>query len=465
MLASFALSLFALAPLQGQNPFLPPSAKYHYAPDRTCDLRHVCISVEVDWPKRSIKGTTINTMAPLRSGITEIVLHAGTNLQIQTVKVSGATTSFKRDGRRLLIPVGAKSKGAPFDVTITYSASRLGDRPGAMADNGWHWIRASQADPYRIGFWTQGWAEHNSEWAPTWDYSNDLATSETITTVPADWNVVGNGALVQTTLSSDKKRKTYHWRMTQPHATYLISLVGGPFDIQTATWSGIGLMYVVPRGMGYLIPSSFSDTPDMLDFFSKKLGVLYPWPKYAQNAMYDFGGGMENVSSTTLGEGSLTEPRDGYRKMASLNSHELAHQWFGDLVTCKDWGDVWLNESFATFMQGCYFEHSRGKTGYDWEIEDYMQSYFREARRYKRPISTKLYPNADSMLDSHSYPKGAAVLHTLRRKLGEEAFWGGLKRYLTSWRHTPVESNQLRRSMTEATGIELEPFPLLGSQT
>lgn len=442
---------------QGQNPFLPPSATYHYAPDRTCDLRHVKISVDVDWTKRSLKGTTVNTMAPLRSGVRETVIHAGTGLQIHSVKVDGEAAAYKRDGRKLIVQTGVKRKGESFNVTISYTSTRLGDRPGAMADQGWHWIRASQ-DASRAGFWTQGWAEHNSEWAPTWDYSNDLATSETITTVPGDWQVVGNGALVQTTASPDKKRKTYHWRMAQPHATYLISLCGGPFDIKMGKWNGLDLWYVVPKGMGSLIDNSFSDTPDMLEFFSQKLGVTYPWPKYAQNAMYDFGGGMENVSSTTLGEMSLTEPRDGFRRMASLNSHELAHQWFGDLVTCKDWGDVWLNESFATFMQGCYFEHSRGRTGYDWEIEDYMQSYFREARRYKRPISTKLYPNADSMLDSHSYPKGAAVLHTLRRQLGEEAFWGGLKRYLTSWKHTAVESAQLRRTMTEATGIEMERF-------
>jgi aminopeptidase N len=127
-------------------------------------------------------------------------------------------------------------------------------------------------------------------------------------------------------------------------------------------------------------------------------------------------------------------------------------------VTCKDWGDAWLNESFATFMESLYMEHSRGKNGYEQEIDNNMASYFAEARRYKRPISTKMYPNGDAMFDSHTYPKGGVVLHTLRRFLGDANFFAGLNLYLKTWRHTPVESAQLRRAMTEATGINCEPF-------
>ena len=207
-----------------------------------------------------------------------------------------------------------------------------------------------------------------------------------------------------------------------------------------------------------MIDDSFGDTPDMLSFFSDTLGVKYPWPKYAQNAMYDFGGGMENVSATTLGERNLADKRGGFRTMASLNSHELAHQWFGDYVTCRDWGHIWLNESFATFMQALYFEHSRGKDAYDQQIESNMQAYFNESRRYKRPIATNLYPNADAMFDSHTYPKGAVVLHTLRRKLGDARFFAGLHRYLTTHANQPAVSNDLCEAMTEASGVNCEPF-------
>ncbi len=440
----------ALAVLQG-SPFAPPRASMHYALDRTCDLLNVSVDLDVDAAGRKFSGRTVNTLSPLRNGLTEIQLNAGDKLQIARVLVDGTAAKFRRDGRNVWITTPPLRKGTPVKITIEY-------RSGEGNPGGFHWIAAKEGEPNRVGFWTQGETESNSDWAPTWDYPNDFATSETHTTVPSAWSVVGNGVQVSDVKSTDKKRHTVTWRMTQPHATYLLAVVGGPFDVKKDTWQGVDLWYVVPRGMAALIDDSFGHTKDMLSFFSSAVGVKYPWPKYAQNAMYEFGGGMENVSSTTLGEGSLTEKRDGFYRMDSLNSHELGHQWFGDFVTCKDWGDIWLNESFATFMQAIYFEHSRGKNAYDWEIEDATGSYLGEARRYKRPISTKMYPSGGAMFDSHSYPKGGVVLHTLRRWLGDEAFYSGLKLYLKTHANTPVQTSQLSRAFAEAAGINVEPF-------
>jgi aminopeptidase N len=246
--------------------------------------------------------------------------------------------------------------------------------------------------------------------------------------------------------------------MEQVHATYLLSLVAGPFDSKADKWENVPLLYVVPKGKGNLIPASFGDTGDMLSFYSKATGVKYPWVKYAQNAMYDFGGGMENVTASTLSAGSLTDERSGFRMMAGLNSHELAHQWFGDYVTCENWSDVWLNESFATFFQMLYFEHSRGKNVYDSEIENAARSYLAEAQRYKRPIVTNIYPHPDAMFDGHAYPKGATVLHTLRRSIGDKAFFQGVNNYLTRNAHQPVDTTDLISAMSEATGKDLKPF-------
>lgn len=451
--ALLAVGVFA----QRQNPFAPPSASLHYALDRTCDLQHLRVNLTVDYANKAINGVAVNKLAALRNGLTEITLHAGTSMQISAVKMDGKAVRFAREDRNLKIFTGPLAKGKPFTISISYL---LKNKSGGSfgAGGGWHWINPTATDKNRVGFWTQGESEYNSEWVPTWDYPNDFATSETHTTVQADWNVIGNGVLESETLSKDKKSRTYVWRMTQPHATYLLSLCGGPFDIKKDVWEGVELWYVTPRGWGDTIADSFGHTKDMLGFFSKVLGTKYAWPKYAQNAMWDFGGGMENVSSTTLGAGSLTDWKDGYFNMDSLNSHELAHQWFGDLVTCKDWSDTWLNESFATFMEGAYMEHSRGLADYQYEVSGNIAGYLAEARRYKRPISSKMYPNADAMFDSHTYPKGGAILHTLRRQLGDENFWAGLNYYLTKWRHTPVESAQLRRAFTEATGINVEPF-------
>lgn len=448
------LPLLVAFNVQRENPFAAPAARYQYAPDRTCDLLNVDIKLDVDDAKRMLVGHVVNTMAPLRDGVKEVVLDAGKELQIVKVAVDGKPVQTNRVDTKLHIPIASIAKGKPIQIAIDYRSENSRAQPFG-GEGGWHWIGSRNNDPNRVGFWTQGETGYNSRWAPTWDYPNDFATSQTTTTVRADWDVVGNGVLVSNTLSTDKKRRTYVWKMSQPHATYLLTLCGGPFDIKKDKWQDVDLWYVVPRGQGKYIDDSFGDTKDMLTFYSNVLGVKYAWPKYAQNAMYDFGGGMENVSATTLGEGSLTETREGFRNMAGLNAHELAHQWFGDLVTCRDWGDTWLNEGFATFMEAAFMEHSRGKNVYEREIDGNMR-YF--GGGYKRPISTKFYANPDVMFDNHSYPKAGAVIHTLRRYVGEKAFWGGLNLYLRRWRHTPVESGQLRRAMSDASGINCDAF-------
>jgi aminopeptidase N len=469
---AIALSLSALGLLTGSllspsraqaqqpNPFLPPRARVFYAPDRDYDLKHVAVTLNIDYPNKSFEGMSVNTFAPLREdGLKTVRLHCAKSLDVKSCEINGKSAPFTRDEDVLLITTPTAIKqNEDATVTVRYSGGK--NQGGAFGQGGgWHWILPEGANtPDRVGFWTQGETGFNREWAPTWDYPNDFATSETTTTVPAAWKVIGNGVLISEKEDKTAGTRTFHWKMSQPHATYLLSLAGGPLEMKEASWEGVKLLYVVPKGKANLIDDSFGDTPDMLSFLSKRTGVKYAWPKYAQNAMYDFGGGMENVSATTLGQGSLTDARSGFRNMASLNSHELAHQWFGDLVTCKDWGQIWLNESFATFFQALYFEHSRGKNAYDREIDGDINSYLSEARRYKRPIATNLYPNPDAMFDSHTYPKGASVLHTLRRQLGDEAFFRGITLYLTRNRHRPVESSDLASALTEASGVNVTPF-------
>ncbi len=456
-LAALLLGIVGVASAQRSSPFAPPRASLHYALDRDYDLMDLSIDLNIDYANFSFNGSVVNTLAPLRSNLKVIRLMAGKELHISTVLVDGKAATFTHEGRMLLIQSPHElKKGQKTLVSVTYNAINTKAQPFG-GEGGFHWIKPNK-DPGHVGFWTQGESESNSNWVPMWDYPNDFTTSTSRVTVSADWNVVGNGNLISDTKSADGKRRTFVWKMPLPHATYLLTVCGGPFDMKSDVWEGVKLMYVVPKGKGYLIDGSFGDTKDMLSYYSQLTGVKYPWPKYAQDAMYDFGGGMENASATTLGEGSLTEPREGFRRMASLNSHELGHQWFGDYVTCKDWGHVWLNESFATFMQMMYFEHSRGKTGYDQEVEGNIQGYLAESRNYKRPIITRMYPNADSMFDSHTYPKGGVVLHTLRKWLGDEAFWAGIKLYLQTNAHTPVESWQLCKALTDASGINCEPF-------
>lgn len=438
---------------QTLGPFHPERSVPRYAPDRTFDLQHVKVEIQVDYPRREFTGRAVSTFKPLRDGLTEVVLHAGEELQISSVTLDGRPATFRRAKEDLVLQGSAWTVGQTYTVEIKYRSTN--QQGGGFGDEGgFHWIE-SDGDPDRIGFWTQGETTYNRRWAPTWDYPNDFATSETITTVPKGWTVVGNGKLVSE--KSSGAQTTWHWKMDQPHATYLISLVGGPLSVKKDKWRGKDLWYVVPKGREHLIENSFDDTKAMLDCFSEHFGE-YPYVKYAQNAMYDFGGGMENISASTLGAGSLSDAREGYRRMAGLNAHELMHQWFGDLVSCYDWGETWLNEGFATYGEAVYAGAAHGQAAYDLEIADNFNSYIGASRRYIRPMATKHRPNDDIMFDSHAYPKGSAILHTLRREIGDEAFFRGVRTYLDRHRHQPVTTSQLWRAMTDGSGINVEPF-------
>lgn len=440
------------------NPFLPPKAFAHYAPDRTYDLIKVTVELDVDPSTRTVHGRATETIAPLTGGPATFVFHAKPPITLEAARLDGRPVTVRREPDRILIDVPNATAGRQMQVAFDYRQANAQGAGFGGGEGGWHWIVPSPDDANRVGFWTQGETDGNSNWVPMWDYPNDFALSETRTTVPAAWTVVGNGALVSDTPSADKKTRTVVWRMDQPHATYLLSLVGGPFDVKKDDWEGTPLWYVVPRGQGQYIDDSFGDTKDMLSFFSSVLGVRYPWPKYAQNAMWDFGGGMENVSATTLGAGSLTDRFEGFRAMSNLNSHELGHQWFGDLATCRDWGQVWLNESFAEFMDMIYDEHARGQAAYERDVAGSTQAYLQEARRYMRPLATTLYPDPDSMFDAHTYPKGGVIIHTLRRQLGDALFYKGLNLYLTRKRHSPAVTEDLSTAMTDATGVNTAPF-------
>lgn len=451
----------AAAQTQSNNPFKPPRATYHYARTRDYHVSNLKLIFNIDAKDHSAHGVVTHTLAPLRDGLASIVLDAGSNLKILGCKMNGTGAKFTHTEERLTIqPTVPLARGKEVTVEVTYDMPRSGRFGGANGAGGVTWIDPRPNAPDRTPeFWTQGETDGNHHWVPCYDAPNDKCTSETITTVPDNWEVIGNGTELPMTHDAVKHTKTFHWKMTQPHSTYLLSLVAGELDVRKDVWEGKPLYYVVPKGKGDLAKSTFGNTPDMLSFFSNTLGVKYAWPKYAQSAVFDFPGGMENVSATTLGTYAISDARTGLWPASSLTSHELAHQWFGDLVTCKDWGDIWLNESFATFFEMLYEEHLRGKETYDGEVESNTASYKRAATRTLHPLSTTLYPNNDAMFDQgHTYAKGGVILHMLRKQLGDADFFRGLGHYLKTNAYKPVDSYDLIQAFAEETGVNVEPF-------
>jgi aminopeptidase N len=324
---------------------------------------------------------------------------------------------------------------------------------------GGHFVVPDESEPKRArAFWTQSEPEDARYWVPCIDSPTDRFTSEINVTAPKQFQVISNGVLRGVDDNSDGTR-TSHWAQEQTMVSYLLSVVIGEFDAYERQWDGIPIVSYVPKGRGGDSERSFKKTPDMVEYFSKQIGVRYPWPKYAQTCMEDFSGGMEHTSATTLTIETLHDERAHLDQTSdNLVSHELAHQWFGDLLTCKDWGETWLNESFATYMATMWTEHDLGWDESVWARHNEEETYKRTDQRYRRPIVSYTYDEPNGMFDAHSYPKGGRVLHMLRFVLGDELFWKAIKHYVEQHKFGTVEAADLRIAIEEATGQGLNWF-------
>ena len=221
-------------------------------------------------------------------------------------------------------------------------------------------------------------------------------------------------------------------------------------------WEGVPVTYYVPQGEKDKVPHTFGRTKEMLTFFSKRFGVRYPWAKYAQVVAHGFGGGMENTSATTMGD-ILQDGRSLLDNNAEwIVSHELAHQWWGDLVTCRDWAHLWLNEGFASYAEALWDEQARGVDAYAYNM--YQKAGGAIEGGKNRPVVDHRYPNPNNMFDGRSYPKGAWILHMLRLELGEEAFWKGIQKWADGHRLQSVETADFRRTLEIESGRDLERF-------
>ncbi len=445
----------------GGNPFAAPAATTQYARVPVYHVKHLEVHLIMHTARKAFDAVAVNTLTPLKSPLASVVLDAGKDLVIHSCTIDGKSAQYKHDGDKLTVFVdGLLQPGTFYAVQVTYSLPGPDQGGGANGVGGFTWLGPGTSTPASPPtFYTQGETRTNRDWVPCYDYPNDKCASETVTTVPATWTVIGNGTEGAVQFNKAKNTRTYTWTMTQPHSTYLLSLVGGQMDVKYSHWGNVPLIYAVPAGLGYKIDASFGNTPDMLSFYSNLLHFKYPWPKYAQDECYSFPGGMENVSATTLGPAqNMADSRSGHYPLADLISHELAHQWFGDLVTCGDWGDIWLNEGFANFFEAFYMRHLEGQDKWQEEKQHYLDGYLNESHRYERPIVTNFYENPDVLFDSTTYDKGALVLVMLLHRLGPKMFFKCLHQYLVEHEYGNAVTADLAHAFTEVTGKDMSPF-------
>ena len=446
-------ALLALAALLAI--FIPAAqlrADEPYARSRDYDLQHSKIALRFDLDQKRVLGEVTHSLSILRGGSTKVFFDS-VGLTIQSVTLNRAAIKFETSADKLIVPLPAAAKaGDKFEIAIRYEG-----KPA----KGMYFILPDKDYPDRPRqIWTQGESEDTRYYLPTYDYPNDRLTTETILTVPASWITVSNGKLMNVS-EAGKGLKTWHWKESVPSSTYLITVVAGEFDEITDTWHGIPVTYYAPKGRGDRLPLNYGRTPAMMELFSKKFGVDYPWEKYAQVMVDDFvAGGMENSSATTNNSSSLVHPKlapEYFTGEDDLISHELGHQWFGDLVTCKDWGDIWLNEGFATFLEAVWTEAHYGKDQADYERWNNAREWFESNSLWNKPIVRHDFDDS-SEFDGNAYNKAGWVLYMLREQTGEDAFYRGLKYYLEVNRGKSVVTADLAKAIEESAHVNVDQF-------
>jgi aminopeptidase N len=434
-LLAFAL----MAPAFAQAPY---NEKPTYARSREFDLQHLKLELSFDLDARKLMGTATLRMAPLSGDLRELTLDSAA-LNIESVTVGGGKLAFHSSGEQLVVTLDKQyPAGAPLDFVIKYNTQPKRGLFFVFPDK-YHPDRPKQ-------IWANGDTAggNNRYWFPGYDFPNDKTTTEMLVTVPAGWQVLSNGKLVSSA------GNTFHWLQDKPMSTYLISLVAGEFDKGGDKWT-VPVEYYVPHGKAADIPRTFGRTVDMLQFFSTNIAP-YPWAKYSQAMVDTFGGGMENTSATTEGASAILGAaafEDRKAGTDSLIAHEMAHQWFGDLVTCADWRHTWLNEGFATYFEALWEEHAYGRDVFDWKE-------LQAARGMTQfPSAGSVVPKTDSDTNGAYnliYNKGGWTLHMLRGQLGDAKFWKAIQHYTKKFIYQNATTNDFVEAVSEATGQDVE---------
>lgn len=423
----------------------------HYARDRDVAVSHLALDITPDFKQRTISGTAVITFKPIAKPLEELSLDA-VDLDIDKVESTADIANYQVTDESIVITF-KEAIAADKETTVTV-------RYHAQPQRGVYFRTPEMG--YKPGdehLFTQGEASESRCWFPSYDYPNQKFTTEVTCHVPEGMTALSNGEFV----SQEKDANGWNairWSQTKPQANYLVSLIAGYFKSVRSKYHEVPVAFYTPPSEYAEAPDSFTNTTDMLEFYEKETGVPYPWAKYYQVAVQDFvEGGMENTSITTLTDRTLHRPQEteNIRTSEGLTGHELAHQWFGDLVTCKDWSHIWLNEGFATFYELLYAEHLHGH-------DDFIYGFFNTSHAIlshtndTTPIVTRKFDNPDDLFNYLPYEKGSFVLNMLRSDLGPDLYRTCINTYLKRHQFGNVVTDDLNKVVDELSGRSYDKF-------
>jgi aminopeptidase N len=440
---------------------------YRATAELTNDIIHTKLDLRFDYKKQHVLGKAWVTAKPYFYPQNTITFDAK-NFDFQKVTLENSSTPLKYSYKdnQITIDLGKSyTRNDKFTVYIEYTAKpNEGEAGGSAAitsDKGFYFINADESEPDKPRqVWTQGETESNSRWFPTFDKPNEKMTSELYITVEEKFKTLSNGVMKESKKNSDGSH-TDHWVMDMPQAPYLVMMAAGDFAVVTEKWEGKDIMYYVEPKYEKYAKTIYKNVPEILTFFSNKLGVKYPWQKLAHITVRDYvSGAMENTTAIVYGDFMFGTERELIDKDYNeiVVAHEMFHHWFGDLVTAESWSNLTVNESFADFSEGLWLEHKYGMDAGDYHRREAMDGYFGQAEQNMHNLVEFKYVNREAVFDAHSYNKGGGILHMLRSYLGDEAFFASLKKYLTDNQFKTGEAHQLRLAFEEVTGQDLNWF-------
>ncbi|MFN4082052.1 MAG: M1 family metallopeptidase [Bacteroidia bacterium] len=446
------------------------NAPYQPASTQTTDLFHTKLNLSFNWKEQLVYGKATLTIKPyMFKKLNQVFFDANTFIIHRVGLISGKDTinlnySYNSPVLQIFFNQTYTDKDT-LNIYIHYTAQpeKIANKGGrAISDSkGLYFINhlgTDQNKPMQI--WTQGETQFNSGWFPTIDRPNEKHTQEIAITVEDKFITLSNGELIFSNYNKDGTRTDY-WKQTKPHAPYLTMIAVGEFAVIKDKWRNTMEVnyYVEPKYKPYA-KLIFGNTPEMIEFFSNRTGVDYPWDKYSQVVVRDFvSGAMENTSAVVHYEGvAHTDREHEDYDSDDIIAHELFHHWFGDLVTCKSWSNLPLNESFATYGEYLWHEYKYGKNHADFEFTNNLEAYLRTKNKYNVTPIRHHYHNEVELFDVVSYQKGSRILHLLRNQIGDDAFFKGMQIYLTKNKFGTADIHHLRHAMEEASGTDLLLF-------
>lgn len=442
--------------------------KYQPSATRIIDIIHTDLFITPVWEDRTLQGKAVIYFKPYFYPIRSFELDAKAftwgDISIQHKK---NYLSFQKSYNNYKLQIHLEKEITRTDtliIELAYTAHPYEiDTYCPDLDpyaHGFYFIKpdpTTPTKPYQL--WTQNEPQDASLWFPTVDETNERMTHTLTITLGDSLVSLSNGEL-RSSVKNNNGTRTDTWVMNQPHAPYLVALIAGKYSIVKESYKGKDVWFYVEPAYENYAKNILGNTVEMMQFFSEKLGVEYPWNKYHQVFVRDYvSGAMENTTCVVLGEYIQQTDREQLGNSHETTvAHELFHHWFGDLVTCESWANLPLNESFANYSEYLWLEHKYGREAADFHHRNDMQEYFDEALEKNVPLIRFYHNGPEDMFDRHSYNKGGRVLHMLRAYVGDEAFFKALQLYLTRYAYQSAEVHHLRLAFEEITGEDLNWF-------